>query len=471
MKRRVLLRDKAACFFVVCSSVWFCKHTRLTNGRRRRKSVLTAYAWTTGMSSFLWLSGESGVFAEEWPHWRGQNRNDVSAEVSGWSEGQWPIEIRWQQKVGAGATSPVIAGGRLYTMGWQNGQDHVVCIHCVDGNLIWQKSYDCPERGRKATGDEGLYSGPSSTPELDPHSGLLFTLSADGDLHCWDTRKDGQPVWGFNLYERYDPPQRPRVNRSGLRDYGYTSSPIVLGDALIVEVGGAEGSLMAFDVSTGERRWRSEATSPAGHNGGPVPMTVDGMSCVALFNHDGLLVVRADSENVGKTIATYPWTTDFANGIATPTVHGDSVLVTSSYNQHKICRFKISLDGALKLWEQSYASKVCSPVVLDGHIYWAWQQVMCLDFATGELKWQGGNCGDPGSCVATADGRLIVLSGQGDLTLVESATRSPNQYLELAKRPRLFGTDAWPHVVLSDGRLYCKDRDGNLQCFELIAAP
>ncbi len=47
------------------------------------------------------------------------------------------------------------------------------------------------------------------------------------------------------------------------------------------------------------------------------------------------------------------------------------VLITSGYNQDAICKLKITLQGATKDWQQPYASKVCSPVIHDGHVYWA----------------------------------------------------------------------------------------------------
>jgi hypothetical protein len=64
---------------------------------------------------------------------------------------------------------------------------------------------------------------------------------------------------------------------------------------------------------------------------------------------------------------------------------------------------------------------------------------------------------------------LIVWGGRGRLALVEIAA-APDKYRPLALRDRLSGVDAWPHVVLADRRLYCKDRDGQIQCF-LIEDP
>jgi hypothetical protein len=67
----------------------------------------------------------------------------------------------------------------------------------------------------------------------------------------------------------------------------------------------------------------------------------------------------------------------------------------------------------------------------------------------------------------TGDGRLIVLGGTGRLLLAETADRAPREPKILAQRDGLFGHDVWPHVVLADGRLYCKDKQGNVKCFVL----
>ncbi len=420
----------------------------------------------------LFIAGEPRVAEaadNSWPHWRGPNRNDVVGEVSGWEAGAWaPQKPAWTTDVGEGSTSPVVVDGRLYTMGWQNGQDRLVCLDARTGKRLWRVSYKCPRYGRHATGDQGLYSGPTSTPEYNRQTGYLYTLSVDGDLNCWDTNAKGRSVWKLNLYEAYHVPRRSRVNRSGRRDYGYTSSPLVHDDWVIVEVGAPVGNLIAFDKRTGQQQWTSEANDPAGHNGGPVPIIVDGTPCIAVHTFNGLLVARLDVGHQGETVATYPWKTHFANNIATPAVHGNNVVMTSSYNHHKIVRLRITLNGgATKVWERNEASKVCSPVIYDGYLYWAWRTMTCLDFETGKIQWQGGRFSDAGSCIATADNRLIVWANRGDLYLVESARRSPKEYTELASRKRLGRSDAWPHIVLADGRLYCKDRTGYLICFDL----
>jgi hypothetical protein len=127
----------------------------------------------------------------------------------------------------------------------------------------------------------------------------------------------------------------------------------------------------------------------------------------------------------------------------------------------------VTLAGATVVWEQPLASKVCSPVVLGEHVYYAWEQLVCLDLANGKLQWRGGRTGDPGSCIGTSDRRLIVWCANGKLLLAESAAHSPDKLTILAEREVLSQTDAWPHVALADGYLLCKDRAGTLVCQSL----
>jgi len=415
------------------------------------------------------VSFASVAQADDWPHWRGLNRNGNVGESSRWKGGTWPpTKSVWRANVNSGSTGPIVIGNRLYTMGWKENQDHVYCIDASSGREIWKQWYRCPRFGRHSEGDKGLYAGPSSCPSYDSKTGYLYTLSTDGDLICWDTRNKGKRVWSLNFYDAYKVGQRPKVGRRRLRDYGYTTAPLLHGDSVIAEVGDDEGNLMAFSKQTGKRLWASESKDPAGHTGGVVPIVVDGMPCVAVLTIHNLLVARLDKGHAGETVAEFPWETDFANNVATPTVLNNSVVITSEYNQYAITRIDITRTGAKQIWKQPFASGVCPPVIHNGHIYWCWRGVYCLDFKTGEPVWRGGRgFGDTASCIATTDGRLIIWGRRGDLALVETADHSPKEYTELSRRKGILKNDVWPHIVLSGGRLFCKDRDGNMVCFAL----
>lgn len=406
--------------------------------------------------------------ADDWPHWRGLNRNGNINESSHFKGGSWPpAKPTWSAQAGSGGSGVIVIGDRLYTMGWKDNQDHVLCMDTANGQTVWKQSYNCPAYGRESEGDKGIYSGPSSCPSYDATTGYLYTLSTDGDLNCWDTRQQGRLVWSLNFYDSYQVAKRPKVGRRQLRDYGYTTAPLLHGNTVITEVGDDEGNLMGFSKKTGERLWRSQSKDPAGHTGGLVPIVVEGIPCVAVLTIRNLLVARLDSGQEGKTVAEFPWVTDFANNIATPAVLENSIIVTSEYNQYATARIDVTLSGMKQVWKQPYASGVCPPVIYNGHVYWCWRGVYCLDFETGTPVWRGGIFGDTASCIVTSDGRLVIWGRRGDLVLAETADRSPRKYTELSRQKNLMENDAWPHIVLSAGRLYCKDRDGNIKCFTL----
>ena len=414
----------------------------------------------------LVLVSHCAVLAD-WEHWRGTSRNGVVSAVSGWDGETWIKGELWRFAAGEGSSSPIVVGDQVFLTGWAGDRDSVICLDAVTGKELWRQSYASPRYGRFSRGDKGFYSGACSTPEYDAESGLLFTLGIDGDLNAWDPRASGKRVWGLNLYDNYGAKQRPEVakRRRTRRDYGYTTSPLVIGKQLIVEAGGTSGNLVAFDKQSGRELWTSQNRDEAGHTGGPVPMTVEGVPCVAVLTLRNLVVTRVDGPRSGQTVAVYPWTTDFANNIPTPAVQGDSVIVTSSYNHKSMCRVRITLSGAKKVWESiEVQSAVCSPVIHEGRVYWAWRGVHCVDFETGRELWTGGRNGTPGSCVVTADDRLIVYGDKGDLSLVETADRSPDRFTQLAARKVLSRTDAWPHVVVTGDRILCRDRSGTVVC-------
>lgn len=424
--------------------------------------------WITVLICF---GSASTAFTADWAHWRGGQHNGRVSEASGWNGSSWiNSKPTWTASVGEGASSPLVIGERVFTLGFRDGQNVVSCLETVSGKTVWTTSYVTKEYGRNATGDEGLYSGPSSTPEFDSATQFLYTLSADGDLHCWDTRQRGAKVWQRNLYDDYHMPKRAKVGRSGQRDYGYTSSPLVHGNWLLVEVGGPTGTIVAFEKRSGREAWRSKAVDVAGHSGGMAPITVEGVPCVAALTFVGLLVLRLDVDLAGETVATYPWVTDFANNIASPAVQDDCVLITSEYNHRAMCKLRITLRGADKLWEQPFASKACTPVIHHDRIYVAWHRLRCLDWQTGELVWEGPPVGDAGSCVVTSDDKLIVWAGKGELVLAETTTQTKTSYHELARISRLAKNDVWPHVVFANQQILCRDRSGNLMRFVALVS-
>ena len=416
------------------------------------------------------------VAAADWPQWRGPGRTGISPEKSGWPKG-WPPERLWSKNVGAGCTSPIIAAGRVYVMGWRGkgplnrdpmGADTVYCFDAATGEEFWERTYSCRYQGRRRTGDQRGYGGPSATPAFDAKTGRLYTLSVDGHLTCWVTRQRGRFAWSKNLYDEYDVPQRPSVG-GGQRDFGFTSSPLIMGGLVVVEVGARDAAVMAFDKQTGRRVWASPGYGPAGHTSGPMPMTVEGVSCLATLSLTKLVVMRVDEGHEGQTIAEHPWQTHYGCNIASPAIFGSAVLLTADYNLKKSRLLEITLKGAREAWTSDSRALLSSPVIHQGRAYMAFRRFMCLDMAAGRLKWSGGSFGH-GSCLVAAGDDRVIAFGNGRLALLD-ALPEDGKYRELSSVGAVVRDACYPHVALSDGIICCKDKAGSVVCYSVRPRP
>jgi outer membrane protein assembly factor BamB len=397
----------------------------------------------------------TAVLAADWPQWRGPTSNSVTPEASGWAPGTQPARL-WSKNVGQGGSSPIIVDGKVYSMGWQNGNaDAVFCFDAKTGEELWKQTYATKYQSRVKKADEGQYGGPSSTPSYDAATGYLYTLSIDGDLKCWDTAKKGAPVWGKNLFDEIKVTKRPD------HDYGFTTCPLVLGDTVVVEATAPGGTVTGFDKKTGARRWSSAYNGPAGHTGGPAVMTVAGVEYLVYFTLQNIVVMRADKGHEGQTVGQAPWSTDYGATIPSPTAMGNLFFVTASYNHNETKCFEVTAAGIKEKWRSKASSKISSPVPYKDSVFLVDGALKCVDMATGNVKWQGGKFG-LGNCLVAAGDNKIIAFGEGKAVLVDA---SATAYAELATIEGIVSGTCYPHVALSGGFLCFKDNKGAITCY------
>jgi outer membrane protein assembly factor BamB len=95
-------------------------------------------------------------------------------------------------------------------------------------------------------------------------------------------------------------------------------------------------------------------------------------------------------------------------------------------------------------------------VLYEGHLYGVSEtRLRCLDFRTGEVKWNKVGLGR--GWVIVADGQLIALGDHGELFL---ARATPKAYVEVSRctvldRDKL----TWSAPVVSGGRLFIRNEN------------
>src|SRR5437660_9329059 len=180
------------------------------------------------LASFMLLSA-AWAGAQDWPQWRGPNRDN---KVAGFTEPKtWPKELtkKWKVAVGEGEASPVLVGDKLYVFGRQGDEEVTRCLDAATGNEIWKKSY----AAALITGPPASYPGPRST--LAVADGKVCTLGVHGVVSCFNAA-NGELVW------RKDTKQKPMFYTS--------SSPMIVDGLCVVFV----GALTAFDVANGDAK-------------------------------------------------------------------------------------------------------------------------------------------------------------------------------------------------------------------------
>ena len=231
---------------------------------RRGTMVITLLA---GM-----LALEQTAAGQDWPQWRGPGRDgSVNAfEVPA----SWPAGLteQWKVEVGLGYATPILIGDRIYMFTRQGEDEVMMALDAGSGETLWRTSYPSPFEMYAGAARHG--AGPKSTPTY--ADGRLFTLGMSGIVTAFDA-ETGRQLW-----------QKPGGTVQPLYHTGM--SPIVDGDLVIVHVGGHDaGALTAFDIATGDVRWRWDGDGPA--YGSPIVVELEGVRQVVTFTQENFVGV------------------------------------------------------------------------------------------------------------------------------------------------------------------------------------
>ncbi|WP_146520809.1 PQQ-binding-like beta-propeller repeat protein [Stieleria varia] len=397
-------------------------------------------------SSTIWLwlalSPVSGItpaaFAEEptqqlsWPRFLGANFDN--AAVTGGLQYDWSQtpEFLWSLPVGEGYGMGAAADNRYYQFDAdvQSGET-VERLRCVDldtGETLWQSS--TPFQYRDMLGYE---AGPRSTPTLAGEH--VYTFGVTGILCC---RKisDGETVWSVDTNKRFSVVQN---------FFGVGSSPLVVGDSLIVPVGGsppedasiapgrldrvspAGSALVAFDRNNGKQLWASGGDLSSYSS--PRTMQIDGKTVVLYFARDHLLALDPTDGRVLWTHYHRARILESVNAMV-PVVDGAQVFISECYEIGSVL-LSAKPTGVEVVWQdpqrnrrlQSMRCHWSTPALIDGYLYGCSgrngpdSDFRCVKWSTGEVMWVDNR--RTRSSVAQVNDHLLVWDEGGQLQVIK----------------------------------------------------
>jgi outer membrane protein assembly factor BamB len=247
------------------------------------------------------LTAETAALAQsnDWAQWGGPQRN-FKSETKGLAT-TWPAtgpRRLWQRELGEGYSAIAVESGMLFTMYRKGENEIVIALDAATGKTIWEFSYAAPF----STGyDMSNGPGPHATPLVSGN--YVFTSGATGKLHCLD-KKSGKLVWTHDLLTEFD---------GTLRVNGYSCSPIVYKNNLVMMVGGPSSSLVAFNRKDGSVAWKKHAFKNS--TSSPIVISVDGQDQLVAFMYSEIVGV---DPNDGNLLWTHPHRAEFGLNTSTP---------------------------------------------------------------------------------------------------------------------------------------------------------
>jgi outer membrane protein assembly factor BamB len=381
---------------------------------------------------------------DDWPQWRGPNRDGLSAEkglLKDWPQGGPPLA--WQAKgAGEGYSSFAVSKGRLYTLGARGDTEYVIAFDAASGKRLWERAH-----GRRFSNDRG--DGPRATPTVE--GDRLYAFGASGDLSVL-LAASGEPVWTKNVLKEF---------RGSNITWGLSESPLVLSDRILVNAG---GTIVALRKTDGSPIWKTEGDA-AGYSSA-VAQKVGNVNQAIFFTSARAMGVDIES---GRQLWSYGQVANGVANIATPIVRGNRVFLSSDYGTGSALLELTPSGNAIRAREVYFTRQMknhhATSVLVGEHLYGFDSMILTsLKFDTGEVAWQNRSVGK-GSLVF-ADDRLYLFSENGVVGLAEA---SPTGYREHGRFEIKTGRlPTWSHPVVSGGKLFLRDQD-NLFAYDVQA--
>lgn len=290
----------------------------------------------------------------------------------------------------------------------------------------------------------GQGDGPRGTPTID--GDRVYAEGGNGDLSCLDL-KTGESIWYTSLTKDLG------GSRPG---WGYSESPLVVGDLVVVTPGGDGGTITALNKLTGEVVWRSTDITEKAHYSSPIVTTIAGKRQIVQFARESMFGVSLDD---GKLLWQYDGANNGTANCCTPVVHADHVFAASAYGTGgglaKITNDRDKQKADEVYFEKKMAIHHGGIVRIGDYMYSnGGGSLMCVNFLTGDIAWQDRSVGK--GSLTVADGMLYVLGEKQKLALVEA---TPDEYRECGLiELESYGRPSWAHPVVAGGMMYIRDQ-------------
>lgn len=377
---------------------------------------------------------------QEWNQFRGPHKNGALLEEK--LADNWSVttpKLVWKEKIGAAFSEIVVSGDKIYTMTSEktdsvSGLEFIVCLDTETGKEIWKTHVDSMFYDPDKFGD-----GSRATPAVDENT--IFSFSARGNLTAC-SKKDGKISWQIDVKKEFG---------SKLPLRGYSSSPLLLNDMLIMEIGGTENrAFVAFDKSDGKIIWSNGSGNPFYNS--PTLVTINGKETIIFANGRKLYAYDTKGDTIWSAVSKTPSST------ATPVFFESNKFFLSNLRSFSVVEVTNNVAKEI-LSGNSMKNDFSSSVYHNGYLYgFNIAALQCIDAKTGEKTWAKRGFGK-GSLILV-NNTLVVLSDKGKLILAKA---TPDTYTELSSIQAIKGK-SWTAPSFTNAKVYVRNQS-EIACF------
>jgi len=378
------------------------------------------------------------TFAQDWPQWRGTNRE---GKVTGFVVPQsWPKQLteKWKITVGTGDATPALVDGNLYVFTRKDADEVIMCLNAGSGKEIWRDTYSA----QAVTGAASRHPGPRSSPTV--AFGKVITLGVSNILSCLDAAT-GKVLWRNNEYAGEVP------------QYFAAMSPIVIDGMVIAHLGGnEEGAIIAFDLEHGSQKWKWSGDGPA--YASPVLMVV---------NNTKIIVVQTKTNMVGIAVADgkllwkipSPAERRFYNS-ATPIIHDQTVIFTGQGTGTRAVTIQKNGNNfiATERWRnEDLGTAYNTPVLKDGWLFGLSDRgkLFCMNAETGKTAWIDDTDYKNFGSILDAGSIMLALPSNSELIVFKPDSK---EFTEVA-HINVADTPTYAHPVIAGKSIFVKDEE------------
>lgn len=384
----------------------------------------------------------SAAANNDWTQWRGPNRDGKILDAN------WPESLDenvltevWSASLAPSYSGPLVVGNRVFVTETKDKKTEVVtALNIKTGEVLWAAGWQGAMQVPFFAASNGSWI--RATPAY--ANGKIYVAGMKDVLVCL-IAETGERLWTVDF---------PAKTGSPNPNFGFVSSPLIDGEFVYVQAGGAFTKL---NKDTGEIVWQS-LKDGGGMSGSafssPVIATVAGKRQAIVMTRGGLSSVELES---GNELWSRPVKTYRGMNILTPTIFGDSIFTSTYGGTTQLISVSSASDkfSSAQKWSLPVQGYMSSPVVIDGHAYVHLrnQRFACFDLEKGVEKWRTKPFGKYSSLIASGD-KILALDERGELLLI----RANSEKFELIDR-RTVGDDSWAHVAVSGKNVVVRNLD------------